>query len=195
MNDVNGLQAELHNKATRVLHQSMLLPLLSRLGKPTVTGSYTTQLMAYPDLDFSIQTTAASVDDAYSLIDDLRTQLGATSIGIVDFANNPNESAMYYVRIVFPYMDESWNIDATISQPGPIIPNPPELTDWLAAINDEQRSTILELKQQLITAGRYVGAKSTPPYTFRSVHLYEAVLVGGAKTIADLESYFTHATP
>lgn len=79
---------------------------------------------------------------------------------------------------------------ATVTKVCPIATDPPEMSGWLDAMTEDERGVILDLKRQLIDARRYVGARSQPPYTFRSAHLHEGVLVGGAHSIVELERYF-----
>ena len=64
------------------------------------------------------------------------------------------------------------------------------MKSWIESMSSDDRLTILKLKKQLIDTRRYMGARSQPPYTFRSAHLYEGVLKGGARTVSALEEYF-----
>ena len=101
------------------------------------------------------------------------------------------ESASYFIGFEIPYAGRSWKISATVGQPGSITTNPPELSEWMENMTEPQREAILKLKKELIDTKRYAGAKAQPPYTFRSVHLYEAVFKAGATTVQDLEAYFS----
>lgn len=140
--------------------------------------------MVYPDIDFSIQTEQPDIQAAIELVPAIFNELATTALKVANL-----EKDVYYIGFDFPFNDKTWHIDATITKPGPIVTNPPELAEWLKAMTDAQRQTILTLKQALIDSRRYVGSKSQPPYTFRSSHLYEGVIVGGAKSIEDLENF------
>jgi hypothetical protein len=190
MNDVLELQNNLQNESRDLLASTPLLDILGKLGDVIQTGSSVTGLMAYPDIDFTIQNENPDIQNAIDLTQYIFSQLQATGLKIADFRDTSSESASYYVGLELEFNSKQWHIDVTVGKPGPIVTNPPELTSWLEAMTDEQRITILELKKELIEARRYVGSKSQPPYTFRSAHLYEAVLRGETSTIPAIEAYF-----
>ncbi len=190
MKEVLIRQAQLQNEASVLLASTAVLSFLRKLGKPVQTGSSVTGLMAYPDIDFSIQNDMFNINDAITLTPRLFGELKISALKIADFSKNENESAGYYIGFELPFNNRTWHIDATVGKVGPVSTNPPELATWIDDMTDDSRVSILELKKQLIDTKRYVGARSQPPYTFRSVHLYEAVLKGGARTIEDLETYF-----
>jgi len=148
--------------------------------------------MAYPDIDFALQTDQPDFQKAVALVPHIISQLGATSCKIATFAADPAETAYFYIGFTMPFGGHNWEISATACATGPAETNPPELASWLQHMTNQQRETIIQLKHELIDAKRYVGSKSQPPYTFRSVHLYEGVLKGGAKTLTELETYFAH---
>lgn len=190
MNKLLQEQDKLQQAAAAVLAETPLLSLLSKLGKPVQTGSSVTGLMVYPDIDFAVLAEERDFQKAVDLVPEIISTLGASSVKIANFATDGGESASYFVGFEFAHQGRSWQIAATVSAPGPIITNPPELADWLRAITSEERVAILTLKKELVEAQRYGSAKSKPPYTFRSVHLYEAVLVGKARSVSDIEAYF-----
>lgn len=191
MNDVLHEQEQLQSEASTLLRASSVLTFLEKLGKPIQAGSSVTGLMVYPDIDFSVQNDNFDIKDAITLTPMLFDELNISALKIADFSSNGNESAGYYIGFEMPFNGRTWHIDATIGGVGPLITNPPELAEWIENMSEDERITILKLKRQLIDAKRYVGARSQPPYTFRSVHLYEAVLKGEAVSIADIEKYFS----
>lgn len=188
--EILARQDQLQTEATELLRSSELLPLLRTLGMPIQTGSSVTGLMVYPDIDFSVQNDNFAIEDAIALTPRFFDELHVSALKIANFAENKNEGAGYYIGFEMPFAGRSWKIDATVGSVGPITTSPLELAGWIEGMTDAERVAILTLKEALIKAGRYVGARSRPPYTFRSSHLYEAVLRGGAKTIADLEEYY-----
>lgn len=190
MSDLLARQDQLQAEAKSLLEHTAVLEFLGKLGNPIQTGSSVTGLMAYPDIDFSVQNDDYNIQDAIALTNSLFERLGVTAFKIADFSRDESEDAGYYVGLEIPYNGKTWHIDATISKVGPIVTNPPEMQNWIEAMTHDERVTILNLKKQLIDAKRYVGARSQPPYTFRSSHLYEGVLKGRARTIVDLENYF-----
>lgn len=183
-------QKQLQEMSASLLKDTPLLSLLQRLGKPIQTGSSVTGLMVYHDIDFAVHAESPNVQDGINLTQEIFDTLAATALKIADFGTDDSKRTSYYVGIEMPYGGEAWKIDATVTAPGPIATSPPEMESWLNAMTKEQRLTILTLKKELIDAGRYIGSKSVPPYTFRSRHLYEAVLKGDAKDISGLERYF-----
>lgn len=185
------LQDQLQQEARQLLESTPLLAYLEKLGEPIQTGSSVTGLMVYPDIDFSVQNDTFAVADAISLTDSLFRDLKLSALKIADFKTEADQDAGYYIGFELPFNGKTWHIDATVSKVGPIITNPPELEGWIDNMTEEQRLAILTLKKQLIDARRYVGARSQPPYTFRSIHLYEGVIKAGAHTIQELEDYFS----
>lgn len=190
MSDLLAQQDQLQAEAKSLLKHTAVLEFLRKLGNPIQTGSSVTGLMVYPDIDFSVQNDDYNVQDAIALTNSLFERLGATAFKVTDFSRDESEGAGYYVGFELPYNGKSWHIDATISKVGPIVTDPPEMQGWIDAMTNGEREVILSLKKQLIDTKRYVGARSQPPYTFRSSHLYEGVLKGRARTIVDLENYF-----
>jgi hypothetical protein len=190
MNDLLAQQDRLQAEAKALLENTAVLEFLGKLGNPIQTGSSVTGLMVYPDIDFSVQNDNYNIQDAISLTNSLFERLAVTAFKIADFSQSKDEDAGYYLGFELPYEGKIWHIDATVSNVSPIVTNPPELQQWIKNMNDENRKIILGLKKQLINTKRYVGARSQPPYTFRSSHLYEGVLKGGAKSLTELEDYF-----
>jgi hypothetical protein len=190
MSNLLAQQEQLQAEAKALLKNTAVLEFLGKLGNPIQTGSSITGLMVYPDIDFSVQNDDYNIQDAIALTASLFERLGITAFKIADFSQSESEDAGYYLGFEVPHKGKTWHIDATISKVGPILTNPPEMQSWIENMNNEDRLTILELKKQLIDTKRYVGARSQPPFTFRSAHLYEGVLKGGARTITDLEDYF-----
>lgn len=125
-----------------------------------------------------------------AIIPKIQSELKTSAIKIADFSRDTTKQAVCYIGFEFEYCNHFWHIDATITKPGSIGTNPPELKAWLENMSEIERITILKLKKELIDSQRYAGSRSKPPYTFRSIHLYEGILVGKAKTIKDLENYF-----
>ena len=190
MSDLLKQQNQLQDEANALLENTPVLEFLNKLGNPIQVGSSVTGLMVYPDIDFSVQNDDYTIQDAILLTGSLFDSLSVTAFKIADFSQTKDEDAGYYIGFEFPYEGKSWHIDATISKVGPITTNPAEMQNWIDAMTDDERVVILDLKKQLIDMKRYVGARSQPPYTFRSSHLYEGVLKGGARTVIDLENYY-----
>lgn len=190
MSELSDNQKQLQNEASELLNKTPVLSFLQKLGEPIQTGSSMTGLMVYPDIDFSVQNDNLNINDAISLTESLFKELKITALKIADFSKSKDENAGYYIGFELPFNSITWHIDATVTKRGPISTNPPQLAEWLDSMNEEDKLTILKLKKQLIDSRRYVGARSQPPYTFRSSHLYEAVLQGRAKSISNLENYF-----
>jgi len=193
MTDITELQDQLQQEARDLLSSTSILEKLSTLGRVTQTGSSVTGLMVYPDIDFAIQNDELDFDDAVQLIPDIISDLKAIAVKVADFRTESDPHAGYYIGFEVPHGNRMWHIDATVGPVGEITTNPPELAEWIAEMSEGERVTILALKKQLIDAKRYVGARSQPPHTFRSSHLYEGVLKGGAKSITELEEYFTRS--
>ena len=190
MDELEKNQTRLQDTAKRLVTETKLIELLEKLGTPIQTGSSMTGLMVYPDIDFTILNSKPDIQTAIDLIPALFNDLRASEVKVADFRSDSQESAAYYVGVSFPFNGESWHIDATVSDD--VNGNDPSSAyKYLLDINSKQRITILRLKKDLIDTKRYAGARSQPPYTFRSFHLYEGVIRGEVQSIEDLENYFS----
>lgn len=176
---------ELQDLARRLLHKTPVLQLLRNFGDPVETGSSAIGLMVYPDIDLAVQTDAPDIGKAIELFPDIFYQTNAHEVKITKL-----DGGFFYIGIVMPFTGKIWKIDATVCPTGIVGTDPPELKTWLQNVSPKQRLTILRLKNKLLNSKRYVGAKSQPPYTFRSTHLYEGVLAGNVQTITQLEKYW-----
>lgn len=183
-------ERDLRGSAERMLAKTQLLERLKPLGNVVPMGSFVTRLMTWPDLDISIGTTHPDPVD-----------LMATGVSLYEkipevykftFANlerqNPGSNT-YYLGLQVLFEKRDWKVDITMTTLDKV-GSDPRLVKWLKTMTPDQRVDILRLKTDLVEGHRYLGAKSVPPKSFRSIHLYEGVFEGNAKSIADLESYF-----
>jgi hypothetical protein len=193
MNPLLEAEHELHRAAEIMLSDSPLMGLLKQLGQPIITGSYTTGLMTYPDIDLCIQSDTTTYQDLIKLIPKVHALLNERNLKVADFSKDEAESAICYFGVEFDYNNYLWHISATITKPGPIgdLPDLPQLSQWLAKMTENERITILKLKNELLAAQRYGSSHAKPPYTYHSAQLYEGVLAGKAKTVEALDRYFT----
>ena len=183
----------LHDSCTRLLEKTKLLERLKPLGSVEPMGSYVTGLMAWPDLDMAIGARQPDSAAMRLLIETLHSDVPEIyKLTFADLDRQHPGSNTFYLGLQVLFEGRDWKVDITMVTPDKVVSDP-RLVTWLKNMTPEQRIDILRLKTELMAAHRYLGAKSEPPKSFRSIHLYEGVFEGKAKTILDLERYFAHA--
>jgi hypothetical protein len=175
-------------EATELL-DTILLPLLNEYGKVTIGGSYTYNLMSWPDIDLIIQSEDVSKEKYIELC----TRLLAcdemskfTTTDRVQFGRmiKTGQQTGYWIGLRFVYKKTDWSIDMWFMKPEWNADTTHEYKEKLADLDDETRVTILTLKNELLEKGLYGVSKE-----FQSVDVYNAVLEKGAKTIEDVRAY------
>lgn len=189
--ELNEQELSLNNTARTLLADSGLENTLSQFGKMEIVGSLVAGLMVKPDIDLVVYT---EEKPNVTAVVGLAPKLYELLHGLyrLEFYDNKHHGAdgVCYLGAQVQREDMDWQIDITFCRPQDSYFDS-RIKAWVKAMTDEQRLTILGLKNQLIEQDRYKGASSKPPQSFRSVNVYEAVFEGGAQSISDLENYFT----
>lgn len=174
----------LYQEAEGVLEESHIEVLLREFGETSVGGSYTYRTMVDRDIDFDV-----TLAPGNELTLNLRSTIAARFTGISSLRNLkmadvhrfPEGSAhaidgiWFGLTLISSVTKERWNVDIWFITPGSVIEEDKELTQRLRNLSDDERATIVSLKQAALDAGAKEKGST-------SVKIYEAVLRKGVKT-------------
>lgn len=183
-------QTDLYNEATQLL-ETTLLPLLAPYGEVSVGGSYSYQLLNYPDLDIDIVTADASKDLYAKLCAQLIALPNTAKFKSGDrvafpHAQTGTRPTGYWISPEINIGSHVWKLDIWLQKPEWYTGNTHRFADALRALSDEKRLTILSLKEELISKNLYGVGKE-----FDSTLVYEGVLHGNVETVSDLRDFIT----
>jgi hypothetical protein len=183
-------QEELHNEATLLLKDT-LLPILEKYGKVSVGGSYSYKLLNYPDLDIDVVSEDVSKDFFASLCGEIIRLDFTSKFKSGDRVNFPHTHSGkrpfgYWVSPDINFSNNVWKLDIWLQKLEWYTGDTNRYAEELVKISDEQRITILSLKEELIGKNLYGIGKE-----FVSVDVYEGVLRGDTKTIDELRYFLT----
>lgn len=174
----------LYQEAKGVLEDSHIEALLRQFGETSLGGSYAYRTMVDRDIDFDVVLPAGE-----GLTLELRSKIAARFAGIsslrnlkmADIHRFPEGSAhaidgiWFGLTLISSVTKERWNVDVWFLTPASVIEEDKELTQRLYNLSDEERATIVSLKQAALDAGAKERGST-------SVKIYEAVLHKGVKT-------------
>ncbi|HOF88624.1 MAG TPA: hypothetical protein PLZ36_11045 [Armatimonadota bacterium] len=183
MGDLTLLSEELHRDASALLAESALLELLAPYGQVLPTGSYQYRLMAVPDIDLCIVHPQIGRMQAGEIVSTLIDQGFWRGVAYEDFLQFPREDlpAGIYLGLKRSFRGRFWKVDLWCLTDAT---RDLAVHEALAHLTEEQRRTILQIKQWR----REANELSMP-----SMLIYEAVLRGKAHDVSSflrvLEAY------
>ncbi len=189
-------QDELHATASELLSEKSVIELLSKYGELRFVGSYAAKLMVKPDVDMEIVNPDISSDDVIELTRTFFAMKDNYSVEIADgteYIRRPGHPRGYFLGVNTMYQNVRWHMDIWITRE-PIDTSGSAYVslrkqDWYLDTDPELLDIILLIKHQLNEAGVYVK--------YASANVYESVLEGGVRSIADFykwaENYDTEA--
>lgn len=175
---------DLYEEARGVLDDSNLEKVLSQFGRVEVGGSYAYRTMVDRDIDFTV---FLAPEAALSL--DLRSDIARLmchlpylrNLEMVDLHRFPKgarhsiDGIWFGLTLISTTTEERWNIDIWFLSHDGKTEEDVELTRRLHHLTDEERATIVTIKQAALDAGeKEKGATS--------VKVYDAVLNRGVRT-------------
>lgn len=167
-------QARLQREARDVVERLRLVDVLGRAGRVVPLGSAVTGLMVWRDLDFGIDGSGVTAEEAW---DTVRPLLGRCTA--LRYLDDHDEGRHYFVMRV-----DGWKIDISLWSDG--IPPGVEAfqADLAARLTDPVRIVILHLKE---------AWHGLPPYpeTVSAWEIYDAVLHHHVRTLEELDAYLT----
>lgn len=171
----------IQDKANDFIHQSKILDILQKYGKPTLIGSYRMQVMVWNDLDFYIDLTDFHTDKYYSLAAELITKLKPSRF---DGIFNPDKNS-FFIGFELIFAKERWNIDIwwkTKAEIDTSIRYTDELISQMKQ-HPHLKQAVLEIKQELINRKLYGFDKVKHHY--HSNEIYDAVFQEGILTVEE----------
>lgn len=174
----------LYQEAEGVLEESHIEATLREFGEVSLGGSYVYRTMVDRDIDFDV-TLAPGDELTLNLRSTIAARFAVTpslrNLKMADIHRFPEGSAhaidgvWFGLTLISSITKERWNVDIWFVTPGGVVEEDKELTQRLHNLSDEERTTIIALKQAALNAG--VKEKGST-----SVKIYEAVLRKGVKT-------------
>lgn len=184
---ITQLKAErdrLKYQANVMLKSTSILDIYSKYLKLNgIGGSYSYNLMVYPDLDLDISPDPRiNKLQISNLVADLSKSKYVKSLTLNDLvnfnSNNSDWSGGYFIGAVVEFENEDWGIDCWVQKEGNLFFDYKEHEKWLCDISNEEADAILLIKYKLLYKKLY-GSK------FSSYQLYDAVLNKRVRTAED----------
>jgi hypothetical protein len=181
-------QQQLHNEASQLLKE-IVLPFLEDFGEVRIGGSYAFQLLNHPDVDIDLINPDLS-KELYSELCKRFISLGGTSqfktTDRVNFPHNHpgNRPTGYWIAPDIQYGEHIWNLDIWFQKPEWYTGKTNAFLEKMSNITDEQKILILSMKEEAQAKNMYGIGKE-----FRSVDIYDGVLLENIATFSDLQGY------
>lgn len=178
--DVLEREERRQEAAASILEELRLVERWSEIGKPVSVGARSYGLMVAPDIDLEIFFDGEPpIESGFGILTACATHPNTTSARFANLLDGPDEGIYWQLR--YRHEGEEWKIDMWTlrhDHPGP-------LSSWMvdpmqAALTDETRSTILNLKQ---------GLTDRPDLRCGSIHVYRAVLEDGVTSLDEFSAW------
>ncbi len=192
-----GLNAEqlidrqnwLQQQASRLLHDLNIMNILQLAGEPKRVGSAEMGLMVWPDIDLEV--VSPGIPDlslALDIVRRLMLEAGIRKLNIADDRRFPKPEIPkgIYISPDVRHGDLRWQVDIWIVNSDEARSRR-QLTERVnSKLNDENRSTILQIKQVVAASDKYHRGMS-------SVDIYTAVLDQDVSDMNGFESYLAQS--
>jgi hypothetical protein len=183
--DLEAQERTLRAEADALLRRYGVLGTLRRFGTPHIIGSYAMRLMTWRDLDIYLEMPSCETTSFLELGCEVGKALAPRRLSFVDHLHFPPTEGLHGLYWGIRTDDLSrggWKIDLWGVAP-PVCAERLAYGERLAARIDAQgRRSILAIKHEVCRLPEYRK-------TITSHHVYEAVLSGNARTIADFWYY------
>lgn len=169
--DIDKLNEKILNEADTILYDLGLYDLLNKFGNTEVSGSYLLKLMTWRDLDIYLDSEKIDNETFFELGREISIKLNPSKMSFRNelIGRTPHLPKGLYWGVHTTLFDQKWKIDIWAVHPKEIRQKQSGVEDLMSKIDNYNRQSILELKNQL---------HSHPLYrkTFFSVDIYDAVL-------------------
>lgn len=177
-------QDNLHTEATVLLEQ-IIYPILREFGEVTVGGSYSYKLLSQPDIDVDIINPNLTKDMYVSLCSKLISLQTVSKFQTTDRVNYSQTNigkrpTGYWISPTINFGKNVWKMDIWFQKPEWNTGDTNRYFEKLASLSEEDKISILSLKEALVSEGVYGVGKE-----FQSVDVYDAV-IQGIKTVEEL---------
>ena len=179
----------LREEATSILQEKGLFKVLEKYGMPHPVGSYLCDLMAWEDLDISMECDAPSPETLYQLTGDINALLTPYSFEGRAF----KDGSMFY-SCETKVDEKRWSINIWFRDRDAIR----KTVEYCESLrqqtekNPEKKEQIVALKRELMLRGMY-GIDKDPTNHYHSGDVYRAILEDDVKTVEEfLKKYPLH---
>ena len=179
--DYLNKQNLLHKEAERILLELNLINFLSRLGKPTIVGSFALNLMSWPDIDIVV-VSEMEIQGYLDTANYLFQKQNVYSLNLQDFRKSiylDRPQGLYCGVCYLVKPKTFWKIDIWF------LPDAKALDlvkSVKSKLNDENRLTILKIKNEMRESTKHGKEVS-------GMDVYKAVLEKGVKNLIEFGSY------
>jgi len=180
-------QEQLHIEATELL-EKVIYPILNEFGEVKLGGSYAYKLLSHPDIDLDITNPDLTKQMYIDLCARLMVLDSCSGLKTKDRVAHPHSSSKnkptgYWLCPEINFNEKVWKLDIWFQLPEWNTGNTNSYEEKLATLSEQDRISILSLKEELLVGGLYGIGKE-----FQSVDIYDAVLKG-IKTVSALREY------
>lgn len=181
-------QQKLHDEASQLL-QEIVLPILEDFGEVKIGGSYAFQLLNHPDIDIDLINPDLSKKLYSELCKRFLSLAGTSRLKTTDRVNFPHNHpgdrpTGYWIAPDIQYGLNTWNLDIWFQKPEWYTGKTNAFFDKMSNITEEQKILILSMKEEAKDLNIYGVGKE-----FRSVDIYDGVLLENVKSLDDLRGY------
>lgn len=178
------LDAGLHAEADAMLAESGLGEIIRSEGFHPA-GSYVMRTMTWRDLDFEREHEQPDWSAHWELGRRLAACKWVWKFSCADAYRDPqNQDVGHYwgLRVSNPAGGPIWKLDLWTARAGEFAQGSPRRSEWMRKLNDENRLSILAIKDAVCTLPVYRK-------TLLSVHIYQAVLDDGISSIEGFRAW------
>lgn len=182
---------DLYQEGAEILQTTQIEKILAEFGDVHLGGSYVYCTMVDRDLDFDVMLpssvplnieTRAHIGKRLLSLDRLRSLQMTDVYHFPEGSKHAIEGIWYGLTFISSSTKERWNVDIWFMAPGSKSEADPVLTEKLYNLSDDQRQTIINIKESALQAG-------TKEKGVTSTRVYEAVLLHGITTYEEFQNY------
>lgn len=167
-------------QANRILYDLGLINELNKYGTPHIIGSVKMNLMAWNDLDIDVENNLMSLEKLHNLTNFILDNFNPTWYEAREELDEHGNTVWFH-GFEFYLENELWNVDIWFFDKS-TIEKAEKYCDNISKVvnnNEQLRTAIVKIKQELINRGLYSFDKYT------SMDVYDAVLHKGSMAIDD----------
>jgi hypothetical protein len=166
--------------AEHILTELELRERWARFGDPIIVGAVACGLVVSPDIDMEVYCPELRIEDGFEVLQQCAVHPNVIKARFSNKLEGPDQGLYWQLRYIHED-GEQWKVDMWSVPEDYALPRGADLVAPLrAALTDEVRTAILELKEQIVRE---------PSLRCPSVHLYRAVLDGGVRTAIELRDW------
>ncbi len=179
MNDPMSRSADRLQSARSILVELRLVERWAVYGTPILVGAVAYELVVAPDIDIEVYCDEPRVEDGFEILRDCALHPRVKKARFANELDGPDQGLYWQLRYLHDD-GQLWKIDMWSlrhDHPGPVARDMVE--PMRAALTDERRRVILEIKEQIVARG----------LDCPSVQVYRAVIEAGVRSIGEFESW------